>query len=157
MSEKAREIRIQKIRHGIVIDHIRRGRAFEIARLLELEKVAQSRKGRVSIGVNFPSRDGLKDFIKVENFDLTPDQLAYVALISPEATINTIREFEVVRKERARIPAEIGDVVFCPDKFCITNHEPVPCRFHVIREDPLTLRCHYCETEFYDRLIRFKT
>lgn len=51
----------------------------------------------------------------------------------------------------------IFDVVVCPDPHCITRHEPMPTRFHTLRKEPLTLLCHYCELEFYGKLIAFKS
>lgn len=154
MTEQEQKIRF--IESGVVIDHIQPGSALTIAELLGLTQVA-GLGARISIGMNYPSKIGQKDFVKIEGFDLTPSVLAYVALISPEATINIIREFRVVEKLAAQVPDDIGDVVWCPDRFCITNHEDVPGLFQVVDRDPLTLRCSFCETRFYDRLIRFKS
>jgi aspartate carbamoyltransferase regulatory subunit len=148
---------IRKIEKGIVIDHIVRGKALLIARLLGLEHLAEQCEDRIALALNCDSPTmGKKDIIKVENWTLTPRQLNYVALISPRATVSTISGYRVIEKRKVEIPDRIDDLVMCPDRFCITNHEEVPCKFDVIRKEPITLRCHYCETEFYGKLIQFK-
>ncbi|MBN2054987.1 aspartate carbamoyltransferase regulatory subunit [bacterium] len=147
---------IDKIKDGVVIDHIARGKAVLISWLLGLDQRAGAYHYPIAIGMNFDSRLGLKDFIKVGNFRPSAEQLAAVALVAPNATINIIEEYEVVSKFKVSVPKEVVDLVICPDQFCITNHEQVKSRFHVIAESPLTLRCHYCETSFYDKLIKFK-
>lgn len=156
MSDDRRARKIAQIQNGIVIDHIRKGRALTIARLLKLGELSQRWDDQISIGINHSSKIGIKDYIKIENFELSRVQLSCVALVSPCATINVIRDTQVVEKLSAEVPDEIGDIVTCPDPYCITNHEQIPCRFHVVAREPLTLSCHYCELEFYDKLIAFK-
>jgi len=154
---KGENYTIRKIEKGIVIDHIIRGKALLIARLLGLESLAEQCEDRIALGLNCDSPTmGKKDIIKVENWTLTQRQLNYVALISPRATVSTISGYKVIEKRTVEIPDHIEDLVVCPDRFCITNHEETPCKFDVTRKDPLTLRCHYCETEFYGKLIQFK-
>jgi aspartate carbamoyltransferase regulatory subunit len=99
---------------------------------------------------------GKKDIIKVENLNLTRDMLNVVALIAPMATISRIEGGKVMEKHKVEIPNAVGDIVLCPDRFCITNHEEVPGKFVVVDRDPLTLKCFYCETEFFGPLIRYK-
>jgi aspartate carbamoyltransferase regulatory subunit len=107
--------------------------------------------------VNFESASiKRKDIIKVENFSLSRDMLNVVALIAPFATVSRIENGQVIEKHKVEVPSHIGDIVVCPDRFCITNHEEVPGKFIVVRQDPLTLMCHYCETEFFGPLIRYK-
>ncbi len=151
------ETKIRPIEKGIVIDHIISGRALILNDLLGLNKLALGCNDRIAIGINFSSKQGIKDFIKIENFCLSDEQLSYVSLVSPNATINVIQEYEVVDKKKAEIPDTIGDIVICPDRFCITNHEQVSCKFTVTNKNPVTLKCRYCEGEFYGKLIRFKT
>jgi aspartate carbamoyltransferase regulatory subunit len=155
MSDK--KITIAKIQNGVVIDHIPAGKSFLIAKVLGLSKLAQESGDIVVLGTNFESPAiGKKDVIKVENFSLTRDMLRVVSLIAPQATICRIREGGVVEKHRAEVPPEVGDVIICPDSFCITRHEEVPGKFKITKTEPLTLACCYCETEFYGALIKYK-
>jgi aspartate carbamoyltransferase regulatory subunit len=154
---KQRRITIAKITTGIVIDHIPSGEAFAISRLLDLNALARKTGDIIAIGVNFDSDSlGRKDIIKVENLSLSRDMLNVVALIAPQATISRITNGEVTEKHKVETPRQVGDIVVCPDTFCITNHEQVPCKFRVVKKTPLTLMCHYCETEFFGPLIRYK-
>ncbi len=150
-------ITIAKIQKGIVIDHIPAGKAFLIAQVLGLNALARETGDIIAIGMNFESPStGKKDIIKVENLSLTRDMLNVVALIAPLATISRIDKEDVTEKHKVEIPNQVGDIVICPDRFCITNHEEVPGKFIVMDKDPLTLRCHYCETLFFGPLIKYK-
>ncbi len=154
---KQRPITIAKIQKGIVIDHIPAGHAFVIAQVLGINALARETGDIVAIGINFESPSmGRKDIIKVENLSLTRDMLNVVALIAPYASISRIDNGEVIEKHKVEIPNQVGDIVACPDRFCITNHEEVPGKFRVVSNDPLTLSCQYCETRFFGPLIKYK-
>jgi|UniRef100_A0A7C4EU23 aspartate carbamoyltransferase regulatory subunit len=152
-----RPITIAKIEKGIVIDHIPAGKAYLIAQVLGLNALARETGDIIAIGINFESPSMTKkDIIKVENLGLTRDMLNVVALIAPMATITRIEDGRVTEKHKVEIPDTVGDIVLCPDAFCITNHEQVPGRFAVVEKQPLTLKCYYCETEFFGPLIKYK-
>jgi aspartate carbamoyltransferase regulatory subunit len=69
-------------------------------------------------------------------------------LISPKATINIIRDFEVAEKFKVKLPKEIVGIVCCSNPTCISNaNEPVKSRFRVISQDPAKIKCYYCERE----------
>lgn len=153
----SRPITIAKIESGIVIDHIPAGKAFLISQVLGLNALARKTGDIIAIGINFESQSlNKKDIIKVENLSLTRNMLNVVALIAPMATITRIENGKVIEKHKVEIPDRVGDVAVCPDRFCITNHEQVPCKFVIVENAPLTLKCHYCETEFFGPLIRYK-
>lgn len=154
---KERSVTIAKIETGIVIDHIPAGKAHLISQVLGLNALARETGDIIAIGVNFESPSmGRKDIIKVENLSLTRDMLNVVALIAPLATVTRIARGAVIEKHKVEVPGQVGDVVTCPDRFCITTHEEVPGKFLVVNQDPVTLRCYYCETEFFGPLIRYK-
>jgi len=154
---KQTPITIAKINTGIVIDHIPAGKAFLIYKVLDLNKLARETGDIIAVGINFESpRLGKKDIIKVENLRLNRDMLNVVSLIAPEATISRIENGKVMEKHKVEIPGIVGDIVFCPDRFCITNHEQIAGKFRVVEHTPLTLRCHYCESEFFGPLVRYK-
>jgi aspartate carbamoyltransferase regulatory subunit len=153
-----RTVTIAKINTGIVIDHISSGMAFAIAQVLGLDAMARETGDIIAVGVNFDSPSmGRKDIIKVENLGFTRDMLNVVSLIAPNATVTRIKNGEVTEKHKVEAPEMVGDIVVCPDRFCVTNYEDVPGKYYVIKKDPVTLLCHYCETEFYGRLIRYKS
>ena len=98
--------------------------------------------------MNVRSKMGKKDIVKVENRELDKHEVDKIALIAPKATINIIRDYEVVKKHRVELPDEIVGIVKCSNPTCISNsREPVKSRFRVISKDPPRIRCYYCERE----------
>jgi len=144
--KKKKEIKITPIEHGTVIDHIRNGQALKVLRILDL--VESDIDSIVSVAMNVDSSMGKKDIVKIENIELKDEELDKISLISPEATFNIIRDFDVVEKHRVEIPEVAEGIVRCRNKNCISNqNEPVRSEFEVIGDDPVTLRCEYCERE----------
>ncbi|MEE6208802.1 aspartate carbamoyltransferase regulatory subunit [Salarchaeum sp. III] len=142
------ELRVSKIRNGTVIDHVNAGEALHVLALLEIDG---SGGETVSLGMNVPSQTmGKKDVVKVEGRELSEDELDVLSLIAPDATINIIREYEVVEKKHVEPPETVSGVLACPNPDCITNDdEPVRPRFDVLSEG---VRCAYCETIVRDDL-----
>ncbi len=132
---------ISPIRHGTVIDHITAGQALNVLRILGITGTTAE---EVSVATNVASgRVGRKDIVKIENRELRKEEVDRIALLAPSATINIIREFEVIEKKGVEHPRELLGVVRCPNPGCITNTaEPARSRFIVVSNG---LRCHYCD------------
>lgn len=149
-----RELRVSKIRNGTVIDHVTAGQALNVLSVLGIDG---SEGLGVSIGMNVPSdRLGRKDVVKVEDRELSDDEVAVLSLLAPDATVNIIREFEVAVKTPVSRPDRIVGVLACPNPECITNAgEPAEAAFDVIDDG---VRCEYCDTilreGFGDHLVR---
>jgi aspartate carbamoyltransferase regulatory subunit len=140
-----RELKIPRINNGTVIDHITAGNAVKVLQILGIPKTASS---VVSVAMNVKSKMGKKDIVKVENRELDPFEVDKIALIAPKATINIIRNYEVVEKHRVKLPEEIVGIVNCSNPTCISNsREPVKSRFKLISRDPPRIKCYYCERE----------
>src|SRR6056297_83688 len=113
------ELRVSKIRSGTVIDHVTAGQALNVLAILGIDG---SEGEEVSIGMNVPSdRLGRKDVVKVEGRELSQDEVDVLSLIAPEATINIVRDYDVVEKHRLERPEEVVGVLSCPNLDCITN------------------------------------
>lgn len=139
-----RTLRVSKIRDGTVIDHINKGHALNVIKILGINGRSN---GVVTIAMNVPSRKlGVKDIVKIEGRELNPEEVNKIALIAPHATINIIRNFKVVEKERVKLPSIIHGIIKCTNPPCISNSESEPVKpiFYVESEEPLRLRCHYC-------------
>jgi len=137
-------LRVSKIVNGTVIDHITRGHALDVVRLLGIDGHSG---GVVTIAINVPSgKLGVKDMVKIEGRELNPEEVDRIALISPHATINIIRNYKVVEKTTVKLPVVVQGIVRCIKPSCISNDntEPVKPTFYVEQEEPLRLRCHYC-------------
>jgi aspartate carbamoyltransferase regulatory subunit len=137
------ELRIRKIREGTVIDHINAGHALSVLRILGM---TGKENNVVSVAINVPSNKyGKKDIVKVEDRELNAEEVDKIALIAPNATINIIRNYIVEEKQNAKLPKIIRDIIKCDNLMCISNStEPITPTFFLEREDPLRLRCYYC-------------
>lgn len=141
----AGELKVSKIRRGTVIDHIPAGMAPAVLKVLGIE---QGTSDVVVMAMNVRSRAlGRKDIVKIENRVVDEETLQCIAIIAPEATINIVEDYEIIKKERISLPKELRGVIKCPNRSCITNdaHEGVPTLFLCERERPIEFRCHYCE------------
>jgi len=143
MGEKKRQqLSVTAIRNGTVIDHIRNEAAFKVVEILRLEREEQT----LLIGLNLPSsRAGQKGIIKIENRELTPQEVNTIALIAPDATVNIIKDYRVVAKRQVELPDRLEGVVRCFNPSCVTNQQAVDACFEVLQSSPATLRCVYCE------------
>jgi len=140
-----KELKIQPIKNGTVIDHITAGSSVKVLHILGIPRSSSS---TVSVAMNVKSMLGKKDIVKVENRELDPQEVDKISLIAPKATINIIRDFEVTEKYRVKLPEEIVGIVRCSNPTCVSNsNEPVDSRFIVISEDPPHIKCYFCERE----------
>ncbi len=137
------ELYVKKIRNGTVIDHISAGYALDVLKILN---ITGKESNTVGVVMNVPSKNiGKKDIVKIEGGELKAEDVDKIALISPKATINIIREYDVVDKKKVSLPKDIKGIVKCSNPSCILNSkEPVNSLFHVQDVEPIRLRCHYC-------------
>jgi len=137
------ELRVMKIRFGTVIDHINSGTSLSVLRILGLTGKGEN---VVTIAMNVPSgKLGRKDIVKVEDRVLNSEEADKIALIAPRATINIIQDYNVVGKQTIKLPQVVKGIVKCDNLSCISNgNEPIQSTFFVESEDPLKLRCYYC-------------
>ena len=137
------ELRVTKIKNGTVIDHIRGGYALDVIKILG---ITGKEKRVITIAINVPSkRIGVKDIVKIEGRALNSQEVNRIALVAPHASINIVRDYSVIEKLEVKIPKTIEGIIKCVNPCCVSNsNEPVPSKFYVKNEEPLTLKCHYC-------------
>ena len=134
-------LKIDSIEKGIVLDHIKAGKAMEIYKHLNLDNLDCS----VAIIKNVKSNKmGAKDIIKInENIDINLDVLAY---IDPDITVNIIRDSQSVEKKRLELPEMIVNVEKCKNPRCITSDEQgIKHVFKLADRETRTYRCMYCD------------
>lgn len=139
------ELKVSKIKNGTVIDHITAGMAPTVLKILGIGRGCPD---TVIVAMNVRSqRLGLKDMVKVENRALAAETVRKIAIVAPHATVNIVKDFKVTQKIEVELPQELIGIVRCPNRNCITNSaEHVASFFTVESQDPLSLRCHYCES-----------
>jgi len=140
MEEK---ILVSKIKEGIVVDHIDTGRGKDVVEILGLNGSSET---KFILGVNYDSnKSGRKDFLKIQDRGISKGELNKISLVSPNATISIISNYEVVSKSKVEMPEIIEGMVRCFNPNCVTRHEKIKTKFYVYGRDPLVLKCHYCE------------
>ena len=133
------ELQITAIKNGSVIDHINSDKTLKIMEILELSTAEET----VTVAFNLKSDMlGRKGILKIEGRSLTQDEIEKIALLAPEATINYIEDYKVVKKQRVEAPDVVVGMIKCSNPKCITNFERVATKF--VREGD-NYRCNYCE------------
>ncbi len=144
------ELKIEKIKEGTVIDHIPKGNAISVIKILGICSDSSA-----SIGINVPSsRMGSKDIIKIEGRSLSATEIAKLSMVAPKATINQIRNYKVESKSNVDLPERVIGIVRCINTRCITRAmEPIKSEFYIVASEPMTIRCVYCEIEMNGNMI----
>ena len=134
---------IDSVRNGVVIDHITAGNGARLYELLGLDSLTCT----VAFIRNVPSKKmGRKDIIKVDG-DVTLN-LDVIGYVDPAATVNIIRDGELVEKRTIEMPLQLVNVIKCKNPRCITSCEQE--LDHVVRltdREGKVYRCIYCETK----------
>ena len=137
------DLRISRIKHGTVLDHIIAGRAFNVLSALNINGTDGN---QVSVAMNVSSKQySKKDIIKIENRILAVEETNRLALITPHSTINIIENYEITEKRNVELPEKFTGVFKCTNPTCISNSsEPIISELLIINNDPPRLKCKYC-------------
>ena len=137
-----KQLSISAIVDGTVIDHIPTDATFKVVEILRL----QNHNDIVSIATNLKSSIlGKKGIVKVANKFLTEAEVNKIAVVAPDATVNIIKSYNVKQKIKVKVPQLIEEVIKCSNPVCITNSEKVKTKFYTVQNNPLRIKCHYCE------------
>ena len=133
---------IDSIQNGVVIDHVAAGNGMRLYSLLGLDALDVS----VAIIKNVVSgKMGKKDIIKVDA--AIPLDLQVIGYVDPGATVNVIRDGQVVEKRTVELPDRLTDVLKCYNPRCITTTEQeLKQIFKLTDREKRVYRCIYCET-----------
>ena len=147
-------MKVQRIEHGTVIDHILPGMALDVLRVLGL-----SNDRSMSILLNSQSKKGgKKDILKIEDVELSGEEANRVALVSPQATINIIVDGKVVKKFYAEAPRVVRGILTCSNPNCISRQkEPVTSEFRLSPDEGHRYVCAYCERDIIDLAKRVRS
>ncbi len=137
-------MKIDAIHRGIVLDHIKAGRAMDIYRYLHLDEL----QCPVAIIKNARSEAmGLKDIIKID--DEIDIDLDVVGFVDPGTTVNVIKDGVVVEKKRLELPERLVNVIRCKNPRCITSTEENLDQIFVLCDEKAHgYRCLYCEQAY---------
>ena len=134
---------VGQIKDGIVLDHIKAGRAMKIYDTLKLGELDCA----VAVIINADSaKMGKKDIIKISG--LIDIDLHILGFIDPGVTVNIINDGKVVKREKIDLPERITDILKCKNPRCITSVEQeLDHIFRLTDEENKIYRCLYCETQ----------
>ncbi len=152
----AKTLSVAAIKEGTVIDHIPSGQALTLIRLLQFDE----KKLCTTVGLRLISKSmHFKDLIKIENYFLTDKEVHDIAVFAPKATINTIKQYKVLRKAQAELPTAVERILICPNLRCITRHENIDSLFFIETfKQKIHVRCNYCEKVFErDAIVEYCT
>lgn len=136
-----KQMMVNPIENGVVLDHITAGKAMEIYKVLRLDKLGCT----VAVIVNAPSKKmGHKDVLKIYDvIDLNFDVLGY---LDPGITVSIIANGDVVRRISLDLPEQVEGVLRCKNPRCITSCEQeLPHVFKLTDRKKKVYRCIYCE------------
>ena len=136
-------MKIDSIKNGYVLDHIKAGNSMRIYNYLNLEQLECS----VAILKNVKSsKMGRKDIMKIYSLiDLDFDVLGY---IDPGITINIIENDSNVAKRELCLPERLTNVIRCRNPRCITTTEQeLDHVFKLTDRENRVYRCMYCEAK----------
>lgn len=136
-------LKVDVIESGTVVDHIKAGKG---AKVMKIMGIGENYPYKVALLMHVPSqKKQSKDVVKIAEKAMTTEQANLVALISPGATINIIKDGKVEKKYRVELPQSLEGAGKCPNPNCITKKNDVVQMF---KKEDEKYRCHYCERLF---------
>ena len=138
-------MKIDAIHRGIVLDHIKAGRAMDIYRYLHLDEL----QCPVAIIKNARSNKmGRKDIIKIEcPIDII--DLDILGFIDHNITVNVIKGDRIVEKKELKLPKQVKNVIKCKNPRCVTSIEQELDQIFILAdEEKEVYRCKYCEEKY---------
>ena len=132
---------IDSINNGYVIDHITAGKAMQIYDMLDFASLDCP----VAMIMNVhSSKMGKKDIIKIDGeVDINLEVIGY---ISPDSTVNVIKNGEIAGKSHIAPPEKLIDIIKCKNPRCITTTEQdIHHVFLLSNAQKREYRCRYCE------------
>jgi aspartate carbamoyltransferase regulatory subunit len=142
--------KISKIENGTVIDHISPGCALKVIEILGIKSGTDAKVSFVMNISSLKTPGGKKDIVKIESRELKQgeSETDKITVVSPDATINIVRNYEIVKKFHVNLPDKIACIIICPNPNCATNNPremgPIETIFKVINKRPTIFECHYC-------------
>ncbi len=132
---------VQKIKNGLVIDHIRAGTGLRIFNWLKLDRAQFS----VALIMNVSSNHlGKKDIIKIDN--VIDIDYSILGFIDPDITVNVVEDEFVTRKITLTLPEKVSNIIRCKNPRCITSSEQgIAHEFHLVDRKRSEYACVYCD------------
>ena len=137
-------MKIDAIKNGIVLDHIKAGTGMILYQFLKLDDL----ECPVALIKNASSKKlGKKDIIKIDSSEYNLD-LDVIGFIDPEITVDIIKNGVLCEKRHLELPEKLTNILTCKNPRCITSVEQeLPHIFHLTDRENKIYRCAYCEAK----------
>lgn len=137
-------MKIDSIKNGIVLDHIKAGTGMVLYRFLKLDELDCP----VALIKNATSKKlGKKDIIKIDSSEYNLD-LDVIGYIDPEITVDIIKDGVLTEKRHLELPERLTNILTCKNPRCITSVEQeLPQIFNLTDRENKIYRCAYCEAK----------
>lgn len=137
-------MKIDAIKNGIVLDHIKAGTGMILYQFLKLDDLDCP----VALIKNASSKKlGKKDIIKIDSSEYNLD-LDVIGFIDPEITVDIIKNGVLCEKRHLELPEKLTNILTCKNPRCITSVEQeLPHIFHLTDRENKIYRCAYCEAK----------
>ena len=137
-------MKIDAIKNGIVLDHIKAGTGMILYQILKLDDLDCP----VALTKNASSKKlGKKDIIKIDSSEYNLD-LDVIGFIDPEITVDIIKNGVLCEKRHLELPEKLTNILTCKNPRCITSVEQeLPHIFHLTDRENKIYRCAYCEAK----------
>ena len=138
-------LNVGQLNEGVVLDHIKAGKAMDIYKYLKLDKM----DCQVAIIKNARSdKLGRKDIIKIE-CPIEEVNLDVLGFIDHSITVNIIKDAEIVEKKKLSLPKQLVNIIHCKNPRCISSIEQeLDHIFFLADEEKEIYRCRYCEEKY---------
>ena len=138
-------LNVGQLNEGVVLDHIKAGKAMDIYKYLKLDKM----DCQVAIIKNArSSKLGRKDIIKIE-CPIEDVDLDVLGFIDHTITVNIIKDGEIVEKKQLSLPKQLVNIIHCKNPRCISSIEQeLDHVFFLADEEKEIYRCRYCEEKY---------
>ncbi|MDD5022603.1 MAG: aspartate carbamoyltransferase regulatory subunit [Candidatus ainarchaeum sp.] len=140
-------LKVEMIENGTVIDHIKAGKGKKV---LDLLGIGEEYDHLVALVMNvYSKKKGKKDIVKIAGIYVKDDLANKVALVSPNATINIIKDSKVEVKHKVQLPEILEKIAKCPNPNCMTNEKNAGdfyTKFEKRHDDKY--KCIFCERLF---------
>lgn len=149
--KKQKILQVAAIENGTVLDHLPGEKVLKILEMLSLDA-----GHTVTLGINLGSKKRRKKgIIKISGRAITETEMNKIAILAPDATVNIIESYAVVKKKKCMLKDIEPNTIRCNNPNCITNHEEVVTRFYIIEKQPLKIQCYFCERSMDGKEINF--
>lgn len=134
-------IKVDGIKKGIVIDHIKAGLGYKIFKELKLHHTNYSTALIRNVSSN---KLGKKDLIKIDN--VIDIDLTVLGILDPGITMTIIENEKVKEKIKLTLPDSVKGILKCKNPRCVSTIEDIDIKFTLVNKETKEYKCDFCDS-----------